>query len=70
MTIAEFDFGGVSSDGLNSDDADQALTENQLLLARPMAFHFSAGAFNAKQLGGNVVRRSIIETDFQAATVV
>ena len=52
MPVAKNYLGGIGSYGLNPGDADQALTENQLLLARPVAFHFSAGAFDAEQLGG------------------
>ena len=70
MAIAKIDLGGVAAYPLDTGNTDQAFAKNQLLLARAMASDLCAGAFNAKQFSGDIVRSSAVKTNFQNATLV
>src|SRR5689334_21080936 len=63
--VVELDPDRVIADRLDRHDADMAAAGDQLLLARPVALHFSRRTLDPQQLGRKAELGAVVEIDLQ-----
>ena len=59
----------VIADGIDGEDGHVALAANGLAFRFGMALHFGRRAGDAKQLGGEFERHTVVEVDMQRAAI-